>query len=323
MDRPEHLDRQERSDSTDRLDSPDRSDSTGSLDSPDSPDRDFLDEFEAGQLAIEFDGESPEAVIEWALDRWGRRAGICTSFQAEGMVLLDMAWQIDPNIHVFTVDTGRLHQETYDFIDRVRDHYDIDIQVYFPDLLQVENMVGAHGMNLFYKSVESRFKCCNVRKVEPIRRALEGWMVGSPDCVATSGPAGRTSARSKSTTTMADSRKSVPWPTGPRKKSGTTSSSTTFRSTPCMRKAIPALAACLAHGSQNPARTRARDAGGGRRTRPRNAACTARWRPVASSTRWKRWWPRRQKNEQLGDRYQVRDDRYQVLGHSRVRGGRE
>lgn len=147
----------------------------------DQPDRDFLDEFEAGQLAIEFDGESPEAVIEWALDRWGRRAGLCTSFQAEGMVLLDMAWQIDPDIHVFTVDTGRLHQETYDFIDQVRDHYDIDIQVYFPDLLQVENMVGAHGVNLFYKSVESRFRCCNVRKVEPIRRALEGldgWFTG-------------------------------------------------------------------------------------------------------------------------------------------------
>ena len=82
MDRPEHLDHSEHID---------------------HPGRDFLDEFEAGQLAIEFDGESPEAVIEWALDRWGRRAGLCTSFQAEGMVLLDMAWQIDPNIHVFTV----------------------------------------------------------------------------------------------------------------------------------------------------------------------------------------------------------------------------
>ena len=97
-------------------------------------DHDFLDEFEAGQLAINFDGESPEGVIEWALDRWGSRVGLCTSFQAEGMVLLDMAWQIDPNIHVFTVDTGRLHQETYDFIETVRDHYENDIQVYFPRL---------------------------------------------------------------------------------------------------------------------------------------------------------------------------------------------
>ena len=94
-------------------------------------DPDFLDEFEAGQLAINFDGESPEAVIEWALERWGSRVGICTSFQAEGMVLLDMAWQIDPNIHVFTVDTGRLHQETYDFIDQVRNHYGLNIQMYF------------------------------------------------------------------------------------------------------------------------------------------------------------------------------------------------
>jgi len=144
-------------------------------------DHDYLDEFEAGQLAIELDSETPETVIEWALDRWGSRLGFCTSFQAEGMVLLDLAWQVDPNIHVFTVDTGRLHEESYEFIDRVRDHYGIDIKVYFPDLHQVETMVGKRGANLFYKSVESRLICCNVRKVEPIRRALEGldsWVTG-------------------------------------------------------------------------------------------------------------------------------------------------
>lgn len=143
--------------------------------------RDFMDEFEAGQLAIELDAESPETVIEWTLERWGARAGLCTSFQAEGMALLDMAWQIDPGVRVFTVDTGRLHQESYDFIQQVRDHYGIDIQVYFPDTLQVESMVQRHGPNLFYKSVPSRLSCCNVRKVEPIRRALDGldaWITG-------------------------------------------------------------------------------------------------------------------------------------------------
>lgn len=142
---------------------------------------DYLDEYEAGQLAIEFDSESPEALIEWAFERWGEQLGFCTSFQAEGMVLLDMAWQINPDVHVFTVDTGRLHEESYEFIDRVRDHYGINIQVYFPDTLQIEAMVGNHGANLFYKSVPSRLTCCNVRKVEPIRRALEGlngWVTG-------------------------------------------------------------------------------------------------------------------------------------------------
>jgi thioredoxin-dependent adenylylsulfate APS reductase len=143
--------------------------------------RDWLDEFEAGRLAIELDAEEPEVVIEYALDRWGSNVAVCTSFQAEGMVILDMAWRINPDVRVFTVDTGRLPQETYDFIDQVRNHYGIGIEVYFPDAKQVETMVRRHGLNLFYQAVEARLLCCNVRKVEPIRRALEGldaWITG-------------------------------------------------------------------------------------------------------------------------------------------------
>jgi len=74
--------------------------------------RDFLDEYEAGQLANDFDFATPEEVIGWALDRWHSRLAICTSFQAEGMAILDMAWRIDPEVRLFTVDTGRLPQET-------------------------------------------------------------------------------------------------------------------------------------------------------------------------------------------------------------------
>ncbi len=143
--------------------------------------RDLLDEFEAGQLAVEFDSEPPEVLIEWALERWGSQLAICTSFQAEGMVLLDMAWRIMPEVRVFTVDTGRLPQETYEMVEKVRERYGLGVEVYFPDFRQVEAMTQRHGPNLFFKSVPARLTCCNVRKVEPIRRVLEdldAWITG-------------------------------------------------------------------------------------------------------------------------------------------------
>jgi phosphoadenosine phosphosulfate reductase len=143
--------------------------------------RDLLDEFEAGQLAVELDDATPQEVIAWALERWGSQVAICTSFQAEGMAILDMAWRIDPKVRLFTVDTGRLHQETYDVIETVRQRYGIEVEVYFPDAAQVEGMVRRFGPNLFQRSVQARLVCCNVRKVEPIRGVLEGldaWITG-------------------------------------------------------------------------------------------------------------------------------------------------
>jgi phosphoadenosine phosphosulfate reductase len=141
----------------------------------------LLVESDTEDLALRFDSAPPETVIAWALERWGSRIALCTSFQAEGMVILDMAWRIDPKVRVFTVDTGRLPQETYDIMERVRERYGIEVEVFFPDPRRVEAMVKGHGPNLFYKSVEARMWCCHVRKVEPMRRALHGleaWMTG-------------------------------------------------------------------------------------------------------------------------------------------------
>ncbi|HEY0512586.1 MAG TPA: phosphoadenylyl-sulfate reductase [Thermoanaerobaculia bacterium] len=143
--------------------------------------RDLLDEFEAGQLAVELDDATPQEMIAWALERWGSQVAICTSFQAEGMAILDMAWRIDPKVRLFTVDTGRLPQETYDVMETVRQRYGIQVEVYFPDARQVESMVRRFGPNLFQRSVQARLVCCNVRKVEPIRGVLEGldaWITG-------------------------------------------------------------------------------------------------------------------------------------------------
>jgi len=96
-------------------------------------------------------------------------------------VLLDMMHAIEPGSRVFVLDTGRLPQATYDLMDRVRDRYDKTVEVVFPRAESVEEMVRAHGLNLFYESVERRQLCCRVRKVEPLRRYLSGveaWVSG-------------------------------------------------------------------------------------------------------------------------------------------------
>jgi phosphoadenosine phosphosulfate reductase len=148
---------------------------------PPRDERDLLDEYEAGQLALELDFATPQEVLGWALERWGNSVALCTSFQAEGMALLDMAWRIDPNVRVFTVDTGRLPQETYEVMEAVRARYGIPVEVFFPEARQVEAMVGKYGPDLFRRAVPARLLCCKVRKVEPVRRALEGldaWITG-------------------------------------------------------------------------------------------------------------------------------------------------
>jgi phosphoadenosine phosphosulfate reductase len=123
-----------------------------------------------------------EGVVDWALRTFGSRIALASSFQAEESVLIDMMHRARPaNFRVFSLDTGRLNQETYDCMDAIRDRYGIQIEVFFPDLQRVEKMVRAEGLNLFYKSVEMRKLCCGVRKVEPLRRALgalDAWMTG-------------------------------------------------------------------------------------------------------------------------------------------------
>lgn len=132
-------------------------------------------------LTIEFEGRSAEDVIRWALDTYGSRVAISTSFQNDGMVILDMAYRIDPAARVFTIDTGRLPEETHTLIDRVRERYDSKVEVFFPDQRELTEMVSEHGVNPFYQSVSLRLLCCQLRKVNPVGRALEGldaWITG-------------------------------------------------------------------------------------------------------------------------------------------------
>jgi phosphoadenosine phosphosulfate reductase len=121
-------------------------------------------------------------ILSWAIKNFSPRLVLSCSFGArEGMVLLDMMQRIDPASRVFTLDTGRLPQETYDLMDRVRERYDKQIEVVFPRAADVEAMVRGQGLNLFYESVEKRRLCCRIRKVEPLSRYLAGvdaWVSG-------------------------------------------------------------------------------------------------------------------------------------------------
>lgn len=131
----------------------------------------------------EFDSWSADDLLRWGLESFAPRIALSASFGSpEGMVILDLMRRISPEkTRVFMIDTGRLPQETYNLVDRVRDRFGIEVEVYFPDPARVEAMVRGHGMNLFYESLEKRELCCSVRKVEPLRRALAGldaWISG-------------------------------------------------------------------------------------------------------------------------------------------------
>ncbi len=140
-----------------------------------------IDDQEAGELAVLYDDKEPQEVIRWALEAFHPRIALSASFQAEDMVILDMAWRLQNDLRVFTLDTGRLPQETYELIDQVRERYGLPLQVVFPDADEVEGMVNRHGVNLMYKEIEARLLCCQIRKVRPLNRVLSGldaWFTG-------------------------------------------------------------------------------------------------------------------------------------------------
>jgi phosphoadenosine phosphosulfate reductase len=134
-------------------------------------------------LAIpgEIESATAEQVLAWSLETFQPRIAIGTSFAAEGVVLIDMLARLTSHVRVFTLDTGRLMPESYDVIEAIRQRYDLEIEVFFPQTEAVETMTREHGVNLFLRSVEARKHCCAIRKVEPLGRALAGldaWIAG-------------------------------------------------------------------------------------------------------------------------------------------------
>lgn len=120
--------------------------------------------------------------IAWALSTYGRKAALSSSLSYEDQLVTALMVETDKaGARIFTLDTGRQFPETYELIDRTEATYGIRIEVFFPDYGKVQEMVRENGINLFYDSVEKRHLCCNIRKIEPLKRALEGtevWITG-------------------------------------------------------------------------------------------------------------------------------------------------
>ncbi len=120
-------------------------------------------------------------LLRRAASRFAPRICFACSFGAEDIVLLDLIRGHAPEISVFTLDTGRMFPETYALIDRCRDFFGVPIRVMFPDAAEVEAMVQEQGVNGFYHSMAARKRCCAVRKLGPLRRALadaDAWVTG-------------------------------------------------------------------------------------------------------------------------------------------------
>lgn len=111
---------------------------------------------------------NPQQVLAWAFETFGNGVAISSAFGAEGMALIDMASRVRKDFRVFTVDTEFLFPETYSLIDRIEHKYEIKIERVF-SLLSPEEQERAHGAELWSRDPD---QCCNLRKVEPLRRKL-------------------------------------------------------------------------------------------------------------------------------------------------------
>lgn len=124
---------------------------------------------------------SAQEVLSWASAEFGNDAAFASSFGLEDVVVIDMISKVAPKTRVFTLDTGRLNEETYDVMERIRSKYGISIESYFPDKAKVEQLEREKGFYSFRNSIEARKECCGIRKVEPLNRALSGlkaWITG-------------------------------------------------------------------------------------------------------------------------------------------------
>ncbi|KPW90160.1 Phosphoadenosine phosphosulfate reductase, partial [Pseudomonas syringae pv. coryli] len=134
--------------------------------------------FDVAELATTYANKSAQDILKLAFEHFGDELWISFS-GAEDVVLVDMAWKLNKNVKVFSLDTGRLHAETYRFIEQVREHYKIEIEIVSPDHSKLEPFVKEKGLFSFYR--DGHGECCGIRKIEPLRRKLSGvsaWATG-------------------------------------------------------------------------------------------------------------------------------------------------
>lgn len=133
------------------------------------------------QFNQQFSGKAPEEVLTFFLQAFRGRIALSSSLSIEDQMLTDLIAKTDSTTRIFTLDTGRLFPETYSLIERTRMKYPITLEVFFPEASEVEKMVKEEGINLFYAGIEQRKRCCNVRKMQPLKRAFQGlevWICG-------------------------------------------------------------------------------------------------------------------------------------------------
>ena len=128
-------------------------------------------------LATEYADKSPSDILKLALSQQGE---VAISFSgAEDVVLIDMASNLGLPFRVFSLDTGRLHPETYQFLETVRKYYNIEIEICFPETEAVQQLVQEKGLFSFFE--DGHQECCGIRKVQPLRKklaTLDGWITG-------------------------------------------------------------------------------------------------------------------------------------------------
>ncbi len=136
---------------------------------------------EIDRLNERFAISKPLDLLKWAAEEFGDKVALCSAFGPESMVLLHLISMLDRRIGVFTLDTGRLPNETYEVMQKCEDRYGIQIKGFSPDPVALREMVRVYGINLFYSAVELRELCCEIRKVRPLSEALRGlsaWVTG-------------------------------------------------------------------------------------------------------------------------------------------------
>jgi phosphoadenosine phosphosulfate reductase len=133
------------------------------------------------RILQEIEEKSLEDSFKAIYKHFGEKIIFTTSFGVEDQVITDMIFKYQIPIRLSTIDTGRMFEETYKVFNRTRSRYNCEVEVFFPDKIAVEQMMSTKGPLSFYESVENRKECCNIRKVEPLKRALAGnecWVTG-------------------------------------------------------------------------------------------------------------------------------------------------
>lgn len=136
----------------------------------------------SAELNEKFKNSSIEELLKYFYTAFDSNKVVFTSsLGAEDQVLTDIISKINPEIQIITIDTGRLFYETYNLIEKTKLKYNLNLKLLFPDKEEVEKMVNEKGINLFYESIEKRRQCCEIRKINSLKRAISGvdvWITG-------------------------------------------------------------------------------------------------------------------------------------------------